>query len=554
MDKSKGRLPDFLILFAVLLLALFFLFANLGDIPFWQDEGETAVIASNTLSQGIPTAWDGKNLVSSLNSYDFNDDLIWTWHPWSQFYITALSFFILGKNTFAGRLPFALAGLISVMLTYLITARMTGDRKTGTLAAFFLTINLQFILFCRQCRYYGLLPLFTLLSAYSLAFIDKRKGFYIFIISSALLFHSNYASFPFVMAGAFAYLIFLRDWDKISKYLLSLIPIALLTVPWFIYSGAYMRMSEFTPADRLNNYILQLQDMLYLVNEYMFPLIVLMPLLYLFFKKNREGRNLAVLCLCFAMPVTFLLPYVSYTQFIIGIRYAAGCFPFMSILGAVSVMLIIRKNLSAGLLFLSIFLFTNILAWVPSYAFRQTKNEMGKYSALPLSAELKSALTSKKIYKEFYYELTHHYKSPIEGISDFLNENSSVDDIVLTNYERDPLIFYTHRKMAYMLSNENIFRESIPAPAYSAKLNTILPDYIFSNERIDWLIERSNYPERLYKLESLQKNLESKGQIEKVFYLSYPDIPWSNRADLRYHKFRTAENFPPIKIYKIKRK
>jgi len=131
-------------------------------------------------------------------------------------------------------------------------------------------------------------------------------------------------------------------------------------------------------------------------------------------------------------------------------------------------------------------------------------------------------------------------------------KNSLPDDIVLTNYERDPLIFYTHRKMAYMLSNETIFRESIPASSYSAKLNNILPDYIFSNKHIDWLVERSNYPERLYNFDSLQKNLERKGLIEKIFYLSYPDLPWSNRADLRYHKFRTANNYPPIKIYKLK--
>ncbi len=553
MEKPNNNFSLTLLIFVILCISVFFLFKNLGEIPFWQDEGETAVIASNILDTGIPVAWDGKNLVSSLNGYDFNDDLVWTWHPWGQFYTAALSFLILDKTTFAGRFPFALAGLFTIILTYIITAKITGNRKTAILAAFLLAINMQFILFSRQCRYYALLPLFSLIAAYSLSFIDKRKGFYLFILSSTMLFHSNYAPFPFVMAGAFLFVCLSRERNKIENFFISLIPIGLLTVPWFVYSEAYMRISEISPENRIKNYILQLQDMLYLVNEYMFPLILLLPLIYLFFRKCEGERKLALLCLCFSMPVIFLLPYVSYTQFIIGIRYATGCFPFMSILGAISIMIVIKKKRIWGILLLAFFIFTGLFSWFPSYIFRTMKSESPKYKVLPFSEELTNAFASKIVYREFLYELNNEYRSPVGGISDFLNENASPDDTVLTNYERDPLVFYTHRKMAYILSNEKFFRESIPAPRYNAVLEDKLPDYIFSAEKTDWLIERSNYPKRLYDFESIKDELEKKGLIEKIYYISFPDIPWSNRADLRYHKFRTAENYPPVKIYKIKK-
>ncbi|RMF94745.1 MAG: hypothetical protein D6734_07055 [Candidatus Schekmanbacteria bacterium] len=551
--KLSEKSTNIFLFLIILSLSFFFLFKNLGDIPFWQDEGETAVIGLNTLTFGIPTAWDGKNLISSLNGYDFNDKLIWTWHPWSQFYITALSFYLFGKSTFSGRLPFALSGFFTIILTYLLTSKMTKDKKTALLSAFFLTTNLQFILFCRQCRYYALLPFFSILAAYFITEIDKRKGFYGFIISMALLFHSNYAPFPFVMAGGFLYLIYLKNKEKLTKYFLSIIPISILTIPWFVYSEAYKRGTEIPISERMGIYFLQLQDMLYLVNEYMFPLLLLLPLFYLFSKNFEDIRKISLLCLSFAFPVILFLPYVSYTQFIIGIRYATGCFPFMAIISAVSIMTTYRKNKIAGTLIIFILIFTNILSFIPSYTFRMIKEDDQKYKRASFSEEIRNALIAKKIYADFIYELTHHYKSPIEGISNFLNKNASEEDIVLTNYEHAPIIFYTNRRMAYILSNERYFRESIPAPKFNEVLMQMLPNYIFSYENIDWLIERSNYPERLYGFNSLKRNLQKNGFIEKVYYLSYPDIPWSNRADLRYHKFRTPVNFPSLKIYKVKK-
>ena len=98
-------------------VAAVLLFTNLGNVVFWGDEAETAILARNTLSTGLPTAWDGANLVESLG-IGMNDSFLWNQQPWLQFYLTAASFAVFGETTTAARLPFAFAALLTVILTY----------------------------------------------------------------------------------------------------------------------------------------------------------------------------------------------------------------------------------------------------------------------------------------------------------------------------------------------------------------------------------------------------------------------------------------------------
>src|SRR5215470_6449604 len=52
--------------FAILAaLALALLITNLGSGYFWEDEGDTAVLASNILKFGVPKAWDGVTFTES---------------------------------------------------------------------------------------------------------------------------------------------------------------------------------------------------------------------------------------------------------------------------------------------------------------------------------------------------------------------------------------------------------------------------------------------------------------------------------------------------------
>src|SRR2546430_12812061 len=95
------------------------IFTNLGTDYLWEDEGRSAVLASNILKFGVPKAWDGAAFLDSDHGARLNSNLVMVLHPWVPYYLTAGSFLIFGQNTFAARLPFALAGWLSILVSYL---------------------------------------------------------------------------------------------------------------------------------------------------------------------------------------------------------------------------------------------------------------------------------------------------------------------------------------------------------------------------------------------------------------------------------------------------
>ena len=121
-------------LIIALVLSSILLLANLGNRYLWQDEAQTALVSKTILSHGVPLGYDGKNSFSAESENEYGQDYIWKWHPWVPFYLTALSFKLFGLNAFAARLPFALFGIATIMLTYFFTKSVTRDIKTASVA------------------------------------------------------------------------------------------------------------------------------------------------------------------------------------------------------------------------------------------------------------------------------------------------------------------------------------------------------------------------------------------------------------------------------------
>src|SRR5437879_4572918 len=140
----------------VALIGAVLIFTNLGSDYLWEDEGDTAALASNILKFGVPKAWDGAAFLDCDHGTRLNRDLVMVTHPWVQYYLTAASFLIFGQNTFAARFPFALAGWMSILLTYLFLWRELRSRVVAFSAAALLVFSVQFLLYARQCRYCSL--------------------------------------------------------------------------------------------------------------------------------------------------------------------------------------------------------------------------------------------------------------------------------------------------------------------------------------------------------------------------------------------------------------
>jgi hypothetical protein len=207
----------------VAIAAVFCLF-RLGARALWQDEGETAVLATSVLQQGIPKARIGDNLVLQ-DAEAFDRDYTWTFHPWGQFYLAAAGIAALGRTAVAARLPFALCGIATVALLYVFVWRFWRRNVAAMACALLLATSPVFVLHARQCRYYAadalaLLVVTTLLT--ELLFRENPRRWLIagLGIALALQFYINFGTFCIALIGLVLWCIILnagrKHWSAVA--------------------------------------------------------------------------------------------------------------------------------------------------------------------------------------------------------------------------------------------------------------------------------------------------------------------------------------------------
>ena len=225
-------------------MSSFLLLSNLGNQYLWQDEAQTALIGKTILTDGVPRGYDGKNYFSQELGAEYGKEYIWKWHTWLPFYIVALSFKLLGTNTFAARFPFVLFGIGSIFLTYYFTIALYKDRSTARVAVILLLTSVPFLLLSKQCRYYSPAIFFSLLSlhAYLKILENKRRGTLIFLVSSTLLFHTHFVYCAIILTTIFINSVIFHK-EKIIKMLMLSTLIVFLNLPWIVWLST-MKYSE----------------------------------------------------------------------------------------------------------------------------------------------------------------------------------------------------------------------------------------------------------------------------------------------------------------------
>ncbi len=188
------------------------MFWNLGRPALWQDEAETALRAESILETGLPRTTLRGVLVTaqpSLVQSEGNAAGVWTWNTWLPAYLVAASFAVLGRTPFAARLPFALAGILTLFLWWRLCVDGEKDefavrRAWAPEAALaLLALSPAYLLFCRQSRYYALVALGTalVLAAWRRLLENKKNGDLAVALALNFLLH---ASFAFFAAAALA--------------------------------------------------------------------------------------------------------------------------------------------------------------------------------------------------------------------------------------------------------------------------------------------------------------------------------------------------------------
>ncbi len=337
-------------------VASFLLFSRLGTPYLWQDEAATAVLAQRMLRFGRPLSYDGMNLITidhfaaedsntidqrtrdpqaAVQFYvrrgDYKPDTTWKWQPWGQFVIAALSLKILGASTLAARVPFALAGMLTILLLYWLVWDYLKSSRMALLACSFLVFNAYWIVHSRQCRYYSLSSLFLMLTITSYARWQwgNRWGAVGFVISAWCWFQVDYGTVWPVLGVLFADA-FIAQRRSLWRPAVVGVVLAAAIAPFAYYYELWGRLSI-----RAGTWHERFVRNVYNINEFILPIVLLALAVALvaYRAKNLPALERRLIAISCAILLVFFLwvPSVAPAAFL---RYSIIVAPVGSLLAA----------------------------------------------------------------------------------------------------------------------------------------------------------------------------------------------------------------------------
>ena len=541
----------------ITLFAIFPLFADLGGDYLWSDEGDTAVLGSTILKYGVPKAWDGRTFTDADYGTRLNGDLVMVSHPWLQYYAAAASFLLFGETPFAARFPFALAGLLTIPLLYAFVIKVTSDRRAAVSAAIGLLFSVQFLLFSRQCRNYAL-QMFLVMALLLLFFrLTNWKVVVAFFFCAALVFHCN----PSGLAplAALGLLTFMKPFAAFRRWFWISVPfIAMVTLPWFIFarSGYAVNTSMLSTwkllLPRLTQFLIECASVT--------PVIGVIALFIwiwtrqyrreefrggLDVKKNwAVGKKVsyAVLNLgertlivtvgiiLFAYAALVAMAQSRSDMFNYGLRYATPVIPLMMAVIGLLISKASRNSRFLWVTILTVLTVTKVGRITPWTFLDDGRMDFrgDNFSAMHVPRDWQNLIFRTALIS-FVRELYHENRGSVAHVSEFLKANASPDDIMLTNYEWEPVYFHTRLRQALKIMPHY--------PIFPVAQKHNLPDYVYKVDQTRWIVCRWFWDGYLdYDLETIARFLVARGaRLTKV--ASFPETTWENRPELHFHRY-----------------
>ncbi len=527
MAESSNRVyRSYYPIILILALGAFLLLFHLDHRPFWQDEAETAGLAKNVLKYGVPQAYDGTNIISQEEGHEYDQNFLWRWSPWLQIYVAAAAFRLGGLTTYAGRLPFAVLGLACIFLVYRLVRHNFGDRAWAWVAAALLACSVPFLLYARQCRYYSLGALFTLLSLYAFKadWQAKTGPALLLCFSLGLLFYTNYLLFLSFTGPAFLAAVLLYHADMpVARSLKLIIGTGIIILPgWFLFHIQQQATMVSLGAIQAN-LVTYFGDFF----QFMFPL----PLaIYLAWRWGRmlwsrsglseapQERFILFLGLVVLGNILILTP-APQGEF----RYLVHLYPLCAIVLGWIVCRAWRYQKFSGALLAVLLLGTNWLCVLPM-------DWLGLINH-PIHNDPHMLIYPNLPLKLYLTELSSPYPDVNENLIQFFQTHAKPGDTILTTYGDLPLQFYTPFKVLGGLQGPTLL--------------TRPPDWMVLRWDTRW-----NRHYDLNEPEILIRQLLSHGNDYRPVILPGKDEIFGNQPDPLYHRFiPPMELLAPLVVY-----
>jgi len=547
-------------LLAIALLALFPLFGNLGAGTLWADEADTAVFARTIVETGLPRAWDGTTFTDSDAGRRLTSDLLLVGTPWAPYYIAAASLALFGSTSFAARLPFALAGLGTLLLLYALVWRWTASRLAAGLAAGLLLGSVQFLLYARQCRHYALNMLLS--TGLVLAFDRLERGRVdpLFVAIAVLLFHCHPlpAAVSLATLGGLS-LVHPRFRRARRGFWLSLPVVLVLTLPWIAVAwGGWGENSRL---------LLEPVDFLVRVQQFVYETSVAVPFVGLAVlaafcvrRLSAEERAFLLLCAAFLAAYAVVTPIVQNPRQMweYGLRYTNALLP----LGAAATGVLIARAargaalpaLAIAALFATTHVPGNLALWAITKPMPSPDDPPApQHAALHRPARRVDEILRTEL-GAFARELVAWSPGTDSRIVGFLRAHADPGDRIVTNYAWEPLYFHTG------LPQADKVLESYPI--YAAARAAGLPDYVFAPDTARWLVWRAPWEDyQGYRWNEVAARLRAAGGV-LVPVADFPETIWENRENLHFRRFPVVGYlypkavelvYPPARVWRIDR-
>jgi 4-amino-4-deoxy-L-arabinose transferase-like glycosyltransferase len=533
------------------------IFANLGSGYLWADEGDTAVLGQNIVKFGLPRAWDGKTFMDSDFGARVNRDLVMVSSPWLQYYVAAASFAIFGETTLAARLPFALAGWFTIGLVYLLVWKATNDRRPAICASILTVCSVQFLLFCRQSRYYTLAMLLTCLVLYNFLRMRSFSTAALFGVTAVLLFHTQPIGILPVIALGGLTLIDSNFSVQRRWFWLTFPAVLALTIPWFFLARTgYTENALLVPSVRdfflrLVQCVIECASVSPLIGISVLLLIVLIrrPAAHRF-QSGERALLIAITAVVSSLVLGMVVTQRSAALWVTGIRYASAIVPLLAIAAGLLMWDVSRGATAILTSLVMVFTFTKF-AQITPWIFWADKNPDPENKLVALhvpSRTIDAFLPTEDLL--LVREMFEKNIGTLGQCVEFLRQHAAPDDLVITNYESEPLYFHTGLPQGLKIARQ----DSI----YDVARRHDLPEYIFGVDHARWVVWRFNWDDYLgFRWPDVAHHLIAiGGQISNVAEIK--ETGWENRENIHFHRFPgDVYLFPqdaplaPAKIFRV---
>ena len=550
------RIIHYTVLAAVLAFSGYLLFKNLDDTPLWCDEAETALVARNFLKTGHCTAWDGRNLGTTRNGHLLDANLNFR-NPPLSFYVTAASFRLFGESPFAARLPFAVIGLLTVLLLYgLIRLECPGSPAFALFSAAMLGSCAEYILYARNCRYYALAVFLALLVFFVWRRLLRRPGIGAatgLAAATALLYYTHFLiCLAFCASLAVSWLLFERKSfpgrKTAGRYLLATaVAFVAATLPYTLLHHSWERPDMPQGVPLWHHCIVMLWYVRESVTTGFAPWLVLAGSVALLITRSLHGEVrslvrasltiLAVNCLLIGLSSQQEMPKNPHLRSLADIRYLVACFPFAAILAGATLDWLYRKMKPLGLVVALVLATTNIASCIPWGNPRFDFSTPAVYSPL----------------YRYWREIHRHFFTATEAVMFVLRKNAQQDETFYAFPENRNNALCFH--LGSLLVNSCVLDTNSPLGA--ERIRRMSPFLLKSENFPDWVVFFGHYSYRETMRYFTRGVPQDDGTVAYHEYECFSDLPIfgseSNRPETFWHSYapvRVAEPFNHVFIFR----